>query len=92
MTKSQSNLNILVAILIILKVFLNAIMMSGRRMMKMRMLIGGGLIMSLVECHPKTWQATLSQPAQEVTNLHQHQCASASAGASGCDSVSDSAY
>ena len=29
--------------------------------------------MSLVECHPKTRQATVSQ-AQEVTNLHQHHC------------------
>ena len=30
--------------------------------------------MSLVECHPKTRQATVSQ-AQEVTNLHQHHSA-----------------
>ena len=38
--------------------------------------------MSLVECHLKTWQATLNQSAaQEVTNLHQHQCAWASIGA-----------
>ena len=50
--------------------------------------------MSLVECHPKTWQATLSQPpAQEVTNLHQHRCASGvrdSASASARDSDSAS--
>ena len=56
-------------------------LMSARKMTKMRMLIGG-LIMSLVECHLKTWQATLNQgAAQEVTNLHQHQCAWASIGA-----------
>ena len=58
--------------------------------MKMRMLIGGGLIMSLVECHPKTRQATVSQ-AQEVTNLHQHQCAWASIGARTSASIGASA-
>ena len=31
--------------------------------------------MRLVECHPKTWQATVRSEAQEVTNLRQHQCA-----------------
>ena len=48
--------------------------------------------MSLVECHPKTWQATLSQAAaQEVTNLHQHWCAGDSAGAGAGAGDSDSA-